>query len=220
MRKGVAGGLGKLPGALLMAALWTASAGCHAEGIVEVLQRSQAQRLDHLSSAAAGEPSLRAVQVIEASFQTLLATLDLPPTVSLQVVRGAALAETLQGRVVVVDDSLADLPEAERLFVLAHELGHVALGHWATLGQLYQQHVPGEVMRQQTELVAGLLGKEASELSHRHEFAADAYGLQALQKLGLGRTEVLSLFMRLGVQRDTPTHPSSRKRLAHLNQLR
>ena len=46
------------------------------------------------------------------------------------------------------------------------------------------------------------------------------YGLQALQKLGLGRTEVLSLFMRLGVQRDTPTHPSSRKRLAHLNQLR
>ena len=136
------------------------------------------------------------------------------------MVRGAALAETLQGRVVVVDDSLADLPEAERLFVLAHELGHVALGHWTTLGQLYQQHVPGEVMRQQTELVAGLLGQEASALSHQHEFAADAYGLQALQRLGLGRTDVLSLFMRLGVQRDTPTHPSSRKRLAHLNQLR
>jgi hypothetical protein len=43
-------------------------------------------------------------------------------------------------------------------------------------------------MRHQTDLVTGLQGQQASSaLSHQHEFAADAYGLQALQSLGLGR---------------------------------
>ena len=216
MRKGYSAVLASVLGALLLGLTPTVS---WAEGIVDVLQRSQAQRLAQLSAPTAGEPSAEAVACIEASFQTLLSTLDLQQAVSLRVVRGVVLAETLQGRVVVVDESLAALPEAERLFVLAHELGHVALRHWAVLGQLYERLVPGEVMRMNTDPVANLLGQEASELSHQHEFDADAYGLQALHKLGHGRAEVLSLFMRLGVRRDTATHPSSRKRVAHLNQL-
>lgn len=202
-------------GVLLMA--WAPFA--WSEGIVDVLQRSQAQRLQQLSDTRHGEPAAAAVQVIAHSYQTLLTSLAFQSPVSLRVVRDAALAETLQGRVVVVDESLADLPEGERLFVLAHELGHVALAHWTQMGRLYQQLVPGEVMRIQTDAVADLLGREASAQAHRHEFEADAYGLQALHTLGFGSTDVLGLFVRLGARRDTPTHPGTRQRLIQLRSL-
>ncbi len=217
---------------LLSAMLVAAIPVARGEGIVDVLNRSQAQRLAQVDDAAHGVARPEAVTVIEASFRALLAvvaaregdTIDAKPhaqaplarRVQLKVVRSDSLAETLHGRVIVVDERLADLPEGERLFVLAHELGHVALNHWATLGRLYQQHVPAEVMRPQTEAVADLLGREASALAHRHEFAADAYGLRALQRLGFGEPQVVGLFMRLGLQRDTATHPGTRKRLALL----
>lgn len=217
---------------LLVAMVTAAVPAARGEGIVDVLHRSQAQRLAQVDDAARGVARPEAVAVIEASFQRLLAAVappagdtvaSVPPAhaplahrVRLKVVRIDSLAETLQGHVIVVDEHLADLPEGERLFVLAHELGHVALNHWATLGRLYQQHVPAEVMRPQTDAVADLLGREASALAHHHEFAADAYGLRALQRLGYGEPQVVGLFMRLGLQRDTATHPGTRKRLALL----
>lgn len=228
-----------LAGPLLLAPLALGVGAVRAEGIVDVLDRSQAQRLARLDDPAQGAPRPVAVATIEASFQRLLAAMDesdapdppdamptgpsagrpgprLSQRATLKVVRGEPLAETLHGRLIVVDERLADLPEGERLFVLAHELGHVALNHWATIGRLYQQHVPSEVMRPQTDAVADLLGREASVLAHRHEFDADAYGLRALQRLGHGAESVVSLFTRLGVQRDTATHPGTRKRLALL----
>ena len=187
-----------------------------AEGILDVLQRSQAQRLEQLSDPRRGTPSPEAVQRIELSFARLTErfTPDRPP--ELRVVRGEALAETFEGRLIVVDESLAALTEGQRLFVLAHELGHVALGHWAAFGQLYQRHIPGEVLRSRTDAVAALLGREASAMAHDHEYAADAWGLAALHALGHGPADVQALFARLGPSRDTPTHPGTRRRLAQM----
>jgi predicted Zn-dependent protease len=187
-----------------------------AEGIVEVLDRSQAQRLAQLADPQRGAPPAEAVQRIQASFARLTDQLKIDRPVSLQVVRGEALAETLQGRVVVVDAALADLPEGQRLFVLAHELGHVALGHWGAMGSLYQRHIPDEVLRSKTDAVAVLLGREASALAHDHEYSADAYGLKALIRLGYGQQDIDGLFARFGPSRDTPTHPGTRRRLARL----
>lgn len=190
-----------------------------AEGILDVLQRSHAQRLEQLSDARRGTPSPEAVRSIELSFARLTErfTPDRPP--GLRVVRGEALAETLGGRLIVVDESVAALTEGQRLFVLAHELGHVALGHWGALGRLYQRHIPGEVLRSQTDAVAALLGREASALAHEHEYAADAWALAALRALGHGPTDVESLFARFGPSRDTPTHPGTRRRLAQLRAI-
>lgn len=203
-----------------IAALWLVWAPlAWGEGIVDVLQRSHAQRLQTLGDARHGPASADAVQRISHSYQALIDKLGFAQPVSLRVVRGEAMAETLQGRVLVVDESLAALPEGERLFVLAHELGHVALGHWSQLGQLYQRHIPDEVMRSRTDAVAALLGREASALAHAHEFAADAYGLAALRRMGRGPEDVMGLFTRFGISRDTPTHPGTRKRIAQLRAL-
>ncbi len=182
-------------------------------GIVAVLHSSQQLRLDAMVPADRDSPRARRVR---ASFDRLVLQLQTVPPVELRVVRGEVFAETLQGKVVVANEALADLPEGERLFALAHELGHVMLGHWAQLGLLYQKWVPGAVQQEHTDAIAALLGAEASALAHRHEFEADAFGLRMLRALGRSEQDALAVFMRLGARHDTATHPGTRKRVAAL----
>lgn len=199
--------------AWLVCALLAVGLPTRAEDIDSVLARSQAQRLAQLS-ATPGAPERAAI--IQRSFDQVLLSLMPAQAVQLRVVQGAVLAETLQGRVVVANERLADLPEAERCFVLAHEIGHALLGHWSKMGVLYKQHVPGEVVPEVTDAVAGRLGRDASQLSHQQEFEADAFGQDVLARLGFAPEAVPSFFLRMGVVQDTATHPGTAKRLMHL----
>ncbi|MEP7295100.1 MAG: M48 family metalloprotease [Burkholderiales bacterium] len=183
------------------------------EGILGVLARSQQTRLE---SASAADPGSTRARTVRASFETLVGVLKLGHPVQLRVTQDDAVAETLQGRVVLANESLADLGEGERLFILAHELGHVELRHWDQTERLYQKWVPGAVTPQQTEPVAALLGHDASGLAHQQELEADAFALSALHLLGRPWEDALGAFMRLGVNHDTATHPGTRKRLALL----
>jgi len=117
---------------------------------------------------------------------------------------------------VLANESLADLSEGERLFVLAHELGHIELRHWEQTQRLYQKWVPGVVTPDQTEPVAALLGRDASGLAYQQELEADAFALRTLHALGRPTQDALSAFMHLGMTHDTATHPGTRKRLASL----
>ncbi|GAB4567488.1 MAG: hypothetical protein Tsb007_41940 [Rhizobacter sp.] len=195
--------------------IWVAlSAGvARGEDIVEVLGRSQQVRLDRLQAAPAD--SARATKV-RASFDTLIRTLRPARSVELRVIRGDTLAETLHGHVVVANESMGDWPEEDRLFVLAHELGHVMQDHWSQMSGVYQKWVPGMVTPQQTDAVAALLGREASGLAYQQEYEADAFAARTLESLGISRHELLSVFIRLGARKDSPTHPGTQKRLASL----
>ena len=182
------------------------------EDIVDVLRRSQQQRLDAMAPAPDGPRA----DAVRASFEQLRRALPSELPVDLRVIRGDTLAETMHGHIIVANESLADLPEGARLFVLAHELGHVASRHWLQMGMVYRRWVPGEVTPQATDPVAGMLGREASGLSHRQEFEADAYAAQVLRPLGRPPHDAIAIFTQTGVQRDTATHPGTRKRLASL----
>lgn len=183
-----------------------------AEDIVDVLRRSQQQRLDAMKPAPDG---LRA-QSLRRSFEALREQLAPLPPIDFHVVTGAVLAETLHGHIIVANESLADLPEGERLFVLAHEIGHVKQHHWLQMGLVYKRWVPDEVTPEKTDPVAGHLGREASALAHRQEFEADAFALQALHRLGLSSDVAFSSLRLMGLQQDSATHPGTRKRLASL----
>jgi Zn-dependent protease with chaperone function len=183
------------------------------EDITQVLERSQSVRLERMSPAPV--ESARA-QKVRDSFEMLAHRLGLQDAVELRVVRGEVVAETLQGRVVIVNEGLGDWSEEGRLFVLAHELGHVALAHWAQMGVMYQKWVPGSVTPEQTDPVAGRLGREASGLAYQQEYEADAFALRTLEGMGVLRDTVISAFMRLGVTKDTATHPGTHRRLAAL----
>jgi Zn-dependent protease with chaperone function len=183
-----------------------------AEDIVDVLRRSQQRRLDGMAVASESARS----ETIRQSFERVRDAYALDHTVDLRINRDGPMAETMHGRTIIANESLADLPEGERLFILAHEFGHVAGHHWTELCEVYKRWVPGDVTPQNTDPVSGQLGREASALSHRHELAADTAALHALRRLGVAPENALSALMSQGMQMDTATHPATRKRIASL----
>lgn len=198
---------------LQLAILGVALAGqARGEDIVDVLRRSQQQRLDAMPRA----PTNDRARIVRSSFDKLCQALKPETEVDLVVITGATMAETLHGHIIVANESLADLPEGERIYILAHEMGHVIGDHWRQMGGLYRRWIPGEVTPSQTDPVAGSLGRDASGLAHRQEFEADAFALHTLRKLGIPPEVAVSVFMRQGMQQDTATHPGTRKRLAAL----
>jgi Zn-dependent protease with chaperone function len=198
---------------LQLAILGAALAGqARGEDIVDVLRRSQQQRLDSMTRAPAGARA----KIVRASFEKLCQTLKPGMEIELVVIAGPNAAETMHGHIIVANESLADLPEGERIFILAHEIGHVVNDHWQQMGGLYRRWIPGEVTPAQTDPVAGRLGRDASGLAHRQEHEADAFALHALRRLGFGPEVAVTAFVRQGMQQDTATHPGTRKRLAAL----
>jgi Zn-dependent protease with chaperone function len=183
------------------------------ESIVAVLARSQQVRLERAHAATTGSAHALAVRT---SFEALSRALGLRHPIELRVIQGGIVAETLEGRIVLANETLADLGEDERLFILAHELGHVELRHWEQVQRLYQKWVPGAVTPELTEPVAALLGRDASALAYQQEFEADRFALRALRLLGRTPQDALAAFMRLDRHPDTPTHPGTFKRLASL----
>ncbi|MDL2338395.1 MAG: M48 family metalloprotease [Pseudomonadota bacterium] len=181
--------------------------------ITQVLYRSQQARLDSLPAAEQGTP---ASEIVQLSFQRLLHTVALTGRIELRVTAGDTVAETLHGHVIVVNEAVARLPEGERMFILAHELGHVVMSHWAQMGELFQRYVPGAVTQAQTDAVSASLGREATGLARQHEFDADAFALRTLRALGHADADATAVMSRFGFQRDTATHPGTRQRLAAL----
>jgi hypothetical protein len=183
--------------------------------IVDVLRRSQDARLEALPAADQEGEHARAVR---ASYEALLRALHPDRACELRIVRGPVIAETIHGHIIVANESIAEMPEGARLFVLAHELGHVVLQHWLATGLLYQKWIPGQVTADLTDPIAGGLGRDASVLAHQQEFAADEFAANALRSMGRPPSDWLSAFQSLGIVADTATHPGTRKRLAMLRQ--
>jgi Zn-dependent protease with chaperone function len=191
-----------------------AAAAAQASDIIHVLHESAQRRLNGMTLAPDG-PRAR---LVRESFERLRLAVAPDKVVDFRVVTGSTVAETLDGRVIVANESLADAPEGVRLFVLAHELGHVRHGHWRQVGDLYKRFVPGEVVPQTTDHVAGPLGRAASDQAHRHEFEADAFALKALRTLGRTPDDAFAAIRHQGMQQDSATHPATRKRLASLRE--
>lgn len=190
------------------------SLGVHAQGIEAVLRQSQMHRLDALPLAVPGQRA----GTVQRSFEQLCRALDLQIDPQLRVVTGPVVAEAVLGHVVLANESLADAPEGARLFILAHEIGHLVAGDWLAMNRVYLRWIPGEVTPDRTDPVAADLGREASALAHRQELAADAYALRALHLLGWSTPDAIAALMAMGqaYTHDTATHPSTRRRLANL----
>ena len=187
-----------------------------ADDIVDVLERSQRLRLEQRVVA----PDSERTQRVRATFDRLLTRAEVAPhSVELRVMQGGVQAEAMLGRLLVVGDAVGDLPEGERLLLLAHELSHLTLGHWQALCAVYRQHVPAQVRPDTTDPVADALAHDAHELSHRHEYEADAHGFALARHFGATLDDALSLLMRQPMLSDSATHPATRRRIAQFRML-
>lgn len=129
------------------------------------------------------------------------------------------LVRALPANAPEVEQSLADLPEHAGLFIVAHELGHVMNGHWLQMAQVYQKWIPGEVTQPHTDAIAAALGRDASALSRRQEYEADAFAAHLLHVLGVAQPELLATFVQIGSSPDRPAHPGARQGSASLRAL-
>ena len=122
--------------------------------------------------------------------------------------------------------------------VIAHELGHVALGHSrrrmidfsgqnamrAALGMILGRLIPG-IGVWIANMVASML---AARLSRADEYEADAYAAALLTKAGIGVAPQISLFNKLEALTQTNhgtapawlmSHPKTEDRIAELTRL-
>lgn len=196
--------------------LLTLAAPALGEDIAAVLERSHSVRL--ASFAAATTDGSRAI-IVRQSFDALVRQLQPQARLQLHVASGSVVAECLLGYVIVVNESLADLQEPVRLFLLAHELGHATLGHWRQMSQLYSKYMPGQIGQATAASADERFLAEASQLSRAHELAADAFAYELLKSLGYGFRDVVGALTAFGMQRDSATHPGSGRRIAHLRSL-
>ena len=131
---------------------------------------------------------------------------------------------------------LGDVSAAEISSVIAHELGHVALGHSkrrmvdfsgqnvirVVLTAILARFIPG-IGAWIANLLAGLL---AARLSRQDEYEADAYAAALLHKAGIGTAPQISLFGKLegmagggGQLAWLMSHPKTSDRIAAIERL-
>ena len=122
--------------------------------------------------------------------------------------------------------------------VIAHELGHVALGHSrrrmidfsgqnamrAALGMVLSRFIPG-IGVWIANMLTSLL---AAKLSRSDEYEADAYAAALLTKAGIGIAPQISLFEKLDALTKSGggpapawlmSHPKTSERIAELNKM-
>jgi hypothetical protein len=203
---------------LLLACLMLPSWRAGAVTIEQVLVASQQQRLAERGQPDAG--ATESVHRLRTSFERLRSQVPALADVELIVVGGELFAEAVFGRrAVAASVAVGELPEGERMQMLAHGMGHLQLRDWDALAGLYHHHIPGEVRPETTEPVAAALGAQARQLSWRHEFEADAWGYRLARQFTYGVDTASGLLTRQGVSMDSATHPGTRRRIMQLRML-
>ena len=122
--------------------------------------------------------------------------------------------------------------------VIAHELGHIALGHSSKRlidfsGQNAMRALLMGVFGRYVPVVGGYLANLvvnmlAASLSRKDEFEADAYGAALLLKSGIGLSAQIGMFNKLeswgGKRGGTPawlmSHPDTKLRIEAINKLK
>lgn len=111
---------------------------------------------------------------------------------------------------IIISPSLADLTRGERLFLLAHEIGHLANGDVKRILAL------GEELAASAEALANV-GTLMATLSRENETAADAFAAKFMRKVDLNAEHAASAFFaRMGLLQlpGTASHPAAQTRVA------
>lgn len=150
-------------------------------------------------------------RLLQGDVAAILSVIGLAPdSFSVVVADCGNLATTVMTlNAVVVSPKLATFPREERLFVIAHELGHIAnkdARQWALLGDRLVTSGADE----KTYL------SSITKLSLGVELRADEFAARALVMLGLDpRASATAAFKRMHVmdEPDNSSHPATKRRL-------
>jgi Zn-dependent protease with chaperone function len=155
-------------------------------------------------------------RLIEADVAAFVQIAPIPPGVHFEVLDCFADGFVYRGRTVVLSTRLARLSPPQRFFIMAHELGHLHLAHRAAMNSFVSNIVSKTRDEQaaRAKLASGLAAH-----SHQAELDADAFAVRLMRDAGHDPEQAARLFDSIGQNRDTATHPSSRRRARSIRSL-
>lgn len=156
-------------------------------------------------------------QLIESDIARFRSAVAVPEGVRFDVADCPMDGFVYGGRTVVLSIRMARLNEAQRFFILAHELGHVQLKHRAAFSS-FVARVLGSTSDEQA-LRAGI-ESGLSAVSHQAEFEADAFAARTMRGAGQDPEQAARLFDTLGEGEDNRTHPAAGKRARAIRAIR
>jgi len=190
--------------AFVAACLFAVSAHAHSlvDKIVDQLEANPAA----CKAVAADEPQRKRV---EADLARFLMIAPVPPQVRFQVMDCADDGFVYQGSTIVLSTRLSRLSPAQRFFIIAHELGHVALQHHAMTSKFVAKAVRNarDERAARARVASGL-----PAMSQQNELDADAFAIRLMREAGEDPNEAARLFESIGEGKDNATHPSPGRR--------
>jgi hypothetical protein len=187
--------------------------------IVAELNASQQQKLSLCKVTSDEAPAAKILQRSFKLLQDARATMAGPAATSsvrLLVADCEHGIQVLAGEVVVPAE-VASWDEGARLFVLAHELGHIEHRDWDQLTAAYAKGMPQDIAEEDVPQALTSVRAHTSPLKRNFEYAADKYALRLLTRLGRnGLDDADAALQRIWSRDDTPTHPGAMQRLAAL----
>jgi Zn-dependent protease with chaperone function len=173
-----------------------------AERIVEQLEASPSGCV----AVPATHPRRKTVEADLVRFQRAV---PVPPHVRFEVMDCTVDGFVYKGQTVVLSVRLARLTPAQRFFIIAHEMGHIALQHHAVMSSFVARAVDSSAdeAAARAAVASGL-----TAISHRNELEADGYAVRVMREAGLNAEEAARLFDSIGEGQDNATHPSAGRR--------
>lgn len=170
---------------------------------------------DELRICSAGDASPEA-KVLISDAKELMTAMNVPADTFAVLVAdcGRFAVTAMTYNVIVLPPRLAHFAKNERLFVLAHEIGHLAnkdLTHWTEVGD--------ELVR--APLADDLAANRIYSVSRALELDADRFAARTLSKLGVDAVSAATdVFTRLHVldAQDDDSHPAPKLRVEFLAQ--
>lgn len=154
-----------------------------------------------------------AAKLLHKDFDSLLSAIPTKAGVRLVVTEDVSVGQAFPGRTIAVHPALAELPRGQRLYVLAHELGHSEEGHFGEVVSLVNRFGNDVDLHNSTEVKSSVC-----ELSHKHEYRADRYAAHALVQMHVPLSEAIAFLERFPGNGDE-THPKVEDRITALQHL-
>jgi Zn-dependent protease with chaperone function len=148
-------------------------------------------------------------QLIESDVARFTKAVGIPDGIGFQVMDCEADGFVYQGSTVVLSTRLSRMNAAQRFFIVAHEMGHVRLGHHGAMRSFVARIVD---QQPDESLARRQLASSLSDISHQHELDADAFAVRSMEKAGLDPEQAARIFDSIGSDKDNATHPSARRR--------
>ena len=195
-------------------ALLIAGSTVHADPLVERIVEQLEASPSGCSPVPRKDPQRR---LIESDIRTFRRDAPVPAGITFRVMDCGVDGFVYRGQTIVVSTRLSRLPPSQRFFILAHELGHLALQHHAAISSFVAEAVgstPDEPSAR------ALIASGLATVSHRAELEADAWAARLMRTTGRDPDDAAKLFDSLGEGADNATHPSAGARARAIRALR